>query len=42
MKQDRYFKFLAATLLIGVVLALVNPVRAGSSAPAGTPVAATR
>ena len=27
--KDRYFKFLAATILIGVVLALVNPTRAG-------------
>ena len=27
--KDRYFKFLAATILIGVVLALVNPTQAG-------------
>jgi hypothetical protein len=36
MKQDRYFKFLAATIVIGVVLALVNPVRAGAPARATT------
>jgi len=42
MKQDRYFKFLAATLLIGVVLALVNPVRAGSPARTTTGAASGR
>jgi hypothetical protein len=39
MKQDRYFKFLAATIVIGVVLALVNPVRADSAARAETAAA---
>jgi hypothetical protein len=28
MKQDRYFKYLAATLLVGVVLAFVQPTQA--------------
>jgi len=37
MKQDRYFKFLAVTIIVGVVLALVNPVRADSAARTGTP-----
>ena len=39
--KDRYFKFLAATILIGVLLALVNPTQAGSKESAD-PVAAGR
>jgi len=39
--KDRYFKFLAATILIGVVLALVNPTQAGPKEPAN-PVANRR
>ena len=39
--KDRYFKFLAATLVIGVLLALVNPTQAGPKESAD-PVATRR
>ena len=38
--KDRYFKFLAVTLLIGVILAFVNPAKATNNArPDSAPAA---
>lgn len=39
MKNDRYFKFLVATILAAVALALLNPGHARQSRPAAPSVA---